>query len=199
MKTVFVNELKICFTNEKCHPEMEIFPISGNEEMTNFVNHLFSKPPDWDICLPHPAPDQLFLDFARYFVWLDAAGGVVQDEQHRFLFIRRFGLWDLPKGKVELGESFAEAGLREVSEETGIQQLHIIDSLPDTYHIYTEKERNILKCTHWYAMKAPGNQPLIPQTKEQITEACWLSAEEGQRAIGASYRSLRETLGYCFT
>ncbi len=177
---------------------METTQISGKEDLTIFVERLLSEHPSRDICLNHHAPDQLFHDFARYFVWMEAAGGVVHDEQHRFLFIKRFGMWDLPKGKVEEGESFAEAALREVNEETGIQQFHILESLPDTFHIYIEKGRNILKCTHWYAMKASGNQPLIPQIKEQISEACWLSASESQRAIRASYRSLRETLGYCF-
>jgi len=123
---------------------------------------------------------------------------VVHNHEHRFLFIKRFGLWDLPKGKVEAGESFEEAALREVSEETGIHSLHILEPLPDTFHIYMEKAHHIIKCTHWYAMYAKGYQSLVPQINEQITEARWLNADESREAISTSYRSLKETLGHCF-
>jgi len=198
MKSVFINELKISFTIQKCQDETAHPEVSGYEEMTNFVRELLAGHITQDKCLHHPSPEKLFQEFAQHFVLLEAAGGVVNDEQHRFLFIKRFGLWDLPKGKVEEGESFAEAALREVIEETGVQQLNILHALPDTYHIYIEKGQNILKCTHWYAMQASGNKVLIPQTKEQITEACWLSAAESAAAIRTSYRSLSDTLGHCF-
>ena len=55
---------------------------------------------------------------------------VVRDDQDRCLLLRRSqesknnkGKWDLPGGKVDPGEDFAEALLREVAEETGLEVL----------------------------------------------------------------------------
>ncbi|MFC5065488.1 NUDIX hydrolase [Actinomycetospora atypica] len=54
-----------------------------------------------------------------------AAGAVVRDGRGRFLLVRRGtppqqGRWTLPGGRVEPGESAAQACAREVAEETGI-------------------------------------------------------------------------------
>jgi 8-oxo-dGTP diphosphatase len=54
------------------------------------------------------------------------AGAVVRDELGRLLLVRRAnapsaGLWSLPGGRVEAGESPAEAAVREVREETGLE------------------------------------------------------------------------------
>ena len=54
------------------------------------------------------------------------AGAVVRDESGRLLLIKRgqapgLGRWSLPGGRVEPGETPAEAAAREVSEETGLQ------------------------------------------------------------------------------
>ena len=54
-----------------------------------------------------------------------AAGGVVKDAEGHVLWIQRNGKWDLPKGKLERGESLEEAVIREVFEETGIRDLTI--------------------------------------------------------------------------
>ena len=53
-------------------------------------------------------------------------GAVVHDPQGRLLLIRRArepsrGLWSLPGGRVEPGETLTEAVEREVLEETGLE------------------------------------------------------------------------------
>src|SRR5690606_23008426 len=52
---------------------------------------------------------------------IKAAGGLVENSKSEYLFIKRLGKWDLPKGKVEEGEKMKEAAVREVEEECGIQ------------------------------------------------------------------------------
>jgi mutator protein MutT len=56
---------------------------------------------------------------------VECAGAVVRDQNHRVLLVRRGrapseGLWSLPGGRVEPGESPAQAARREVREETGL-------------------------------------------------------------------------------
>ena len=45
------------------------------------------------------------------FKVVEAAGGVVSNKNGEILFIRRMGKWDLPKGKIEKGESLEQACL----------------------------------------------------------------------------------------
>jgi ADP-ribose pyrophosphatase YjhB (NUDIX family) len=57
---------------------------------------------------------------------VECVGGVVIDDQGRFLLIRRGhepdkGCWSIPGGRVEPGETDAEATAREVLEETGLR------------------------------------------------------------------------------
>jgi 8-oxo-dGTP diphosphatase len=56
---------------------------------------------------------------------IGCVGAIVKDERGRLLLIKRGhepgkGLWSLPGGRVELGESDAEALVREMREETGL-------------------------------------------------------------------------------
>jgi 8-oxo-dGTP diphosphatase len=53
-------------------------------------------------------------------------GAVVHDGQGRLLLVRRghapsAGLWSVPGGRVEAGESEVEAVVRELAEETGLR------------------------------------------------------------------------------
>ena len=53
---------------------------------------------------------------------IDAAGGVVVRDGRVLLVHRpRYDDWSFPKGKLDAGESFEDAALREVEEETGVR------------------------------------------------------------------------------
>ena len=111
-------------------------------------------------------------------ILIQAAGGLVKNENAKVLFMFRRGKWDLPKGKLDPGESLETCALREVKEETGVRQLELIKFLVVTEHEYEERGRAILKETHWYLMRANGDQVLIPQIEEDITDLRWLGASE---------------------
>jgi 8-oxo-dGTP pyrophosphatase MutT (NUDIX family) len=141
----------------------------------------------------------LWSAFQSLFVLLPAAGGVVQSEEG-FLFIFRKGHWDLPKGKIDKGETPEEAALREVREETGLVTLSITGILPSTWHIYRspwEKHYNkwILKETKWFTMYAGADQPLVPETEEDIEKAVWIKSSEFNRILDNTYASLKILIG----
>ncbi len=115
---------------------------------------------------------QLWADFQSIFKLLEAAGGYVENAAGELLLIFRRGSWDLPKGKIDAGESPAEAALREVQEETGLRELTLGPFLLTTYHTYFMKEKRVLKPTHWFKMAA-ADVDLVPQTEEDIEQAVW--------------------------
>jgi ADP-ribose pyrophosphatase YjhB (NUDIX family) len=133
-------------------------------------------------------------NFLRMFKNIDAGGGLVKNERGERLFIFRLGKWDLPKGKLSGKESAKEAAIREVKEETGLQKVKITGTLPSTWHIYSGKGKQILKQTHWFEMKANSNQPLIPQTEEDISDVRWFRKENIGIVLENTYGSIKEII-----
>jgi 8-oxo-dGTP pyrophosphatase MutT (NUDIX family) len=144
--------------------------------------------------LYHHNLEELFHQFCSCYSLIEAAGGVVQNDNDELLFIHRLGKWDLPKGKIEPNESPSQAALREVKEECGIHNLVLGNKITETYHTYFIHNHRVLKKTHWYKMTAPGNQPLTPQSEEEITEAIWVSGNKAMELTRISYPSIAEVI-----
>ncbi len=125
---------------------------------------------------------------------ITAGGGVVLDDRNRVLFIFRRGKWDLPKGKAEQGESMETCAIREIKEETGLQELELQRFLLTTYHTYEQDGQPILKDTHWFLFRAPGGQPVQPQTEEDILEIRWVEPDEMDDYTRNTYRLIIEVL-----
>ena len=137
---------------------------------------------------------KLFEEFSSFFTIIDAAGGLVKTPENKFLIIKRRGIWDLPKGKIESDESKTEGALREVEEECGISNLEIKKLITTTYHTYTLNNKRILKRTFWYDMAHNGNAELTPQTEEEITEAKWISKSDIKEVLKNTFPSIVEVL-----
>lgn len=139
--------------------------------------------------------ESLWSDFCSNFKIIEAAGGCVFNDQDQLLVIYRRDSWDLPKGKIDPGETPEQAAVREVEEETGIGEISLGDFLGHTYHTYRDpKERRILKRTYWYRMQTPQSN-LTPQTEEDIEVAEWVLPgpflAQPQLAI---YQSIKEII-----
>lgn len=142
--------------------------------------------------------------------YVRAAGGIVDDNEGRWLLIQRNGRWDLPKGKVEPGETLAQAALREVEEETGIRATLRPTASPHpepknhsskpttaplkTYHIFNLYGGWHLKQTSWFRMEATGGDAK-PQEEEGITSAEWVDQAEARRRLSHSYGTMRTLAG----
>lgn len=134
-------------------------------------------------------------EFAQAFQRIDAAGGLVQNESGEYLFIYRKGRWDLPKGKIDEGETSQAAALREVEEECGIRDLAISKHLLNTYHVYDHDQGQVLKKTYWYKMACPS-QDAVPQEEEGISEAKWFGKADFIKIFANTYPSVRDVLEY---
>ena len=121
-----------------------------------------------------------------------AAGGIVENEEGKILFQFRRGKWDLPKGKLDKGETIEECAVREVEEETGLINIQLGELIGITKHLYTEHETEIEKETYWFAMKVSGEQKLVPQAEEDITELKWVSEHELQPYLSDTFANIIE-------
>jgi 8-oxo-dGTP pyrophosphatase MutT (NUDIX family) len=137
-----------------------------------------------------PALTGFLRQFESHFELVTAAGGIVLNEKKEVLLIYRNEKWDLPKGKAEVGETPEQTGLREVSEETGLQQLAINKVLPTSYHTYKEDKLNYLKTTYWYEMNGSSAEKLVPQAAEKITDIKWIATADLTKYLSATYTSI---------
>jgi len=121
--------------------------------------------------------DELWKLFFGKHKTVQAAGGLVINNKNQVLFIFRNGFWDLPKGKVEDAEAIEVAAIREVEEECGISKPILISKLLVTYHTYDTYGEKCIKPTHWYLMQYDGDEELLPQLEEGITNVRWVNYE----------------------
>ena len=110
------------------------------------------------------------------------------------LLIFRRGVWDLPKGKCDEGETIDACALREVSEETGLRKLKLGEKICDTYHVYSQNKQNLLKRTAWYKMKGTVKEEPVPQAEENIQEVRWVKDEDLPLIAFKSYEAIREVM-----
>ena len=125
-----------------------------------------------------------------------AAGGLVTNEKNELLMIFRRGKWDLPKGKLDEGETIEACAVREVQEETGIRNLELENLVGTTYHEYFEKDLNekVIKETHWFAMHVNSETTLIPQTNEDIENIIWADEKELKECLKNTYKNISEII-----
>ncbi len=142
----------------------------------------------------HADLDKLKKDFFKMFSIVEAAGGLVENDKGEWLLIHRRGSWDLPKGKIDKGETPEAAAVREVEEETGLKNVKRNKAICSTYHTYHDFGKFILKPTYWYAMKVNGQQILSPQTEEDITEVKWVKKKDADGYFDKMYPSIRDVL-----
>jgi ADP-ribose pyrophosphatase YjhB (NUDIX family) len=130
------------------------------------------------------------------FKIIKAAGGVVTKGDRQLLIFRR-GVWDLPKGKLDDGESSRKAAAREIAEETGVR-VSVGERICTTWHTYSLNGSPILKRTKWYRMDVLDDSRMAPQEDEDIEKLAWLNRQEIQLALTNSFSSVRyviDTLG----
>lgn len=136
--------------------------------------------------------EELFTHFYMSMKIVTAAGGLVRNNRNDLLMIFRRNHWDLPKGKIDRGETENETAIREVEEETGLRGLSITKRLPATFHVYTIGHEWILKETHWFAMMTTKPDKYKPQAEEGITEVKWIPNSEIKSMIPKLFPSLRQ-------
>ncbi len=141
------------------------------------------------------ADENLLLSyFKSMFKIIEAAGGLVKNKKNEYLFIFRNGKWDLPKGKIEKGETIEIAAIREVEEECGVNSLKITKQILITYHTYFVGEREVLKPTYWFEMECDDSSKLVPQKEEGITDVRWIAKKDFSIVKENTYESILDVI-----
>lgn len=178
-----------------------IEPYKGKESFASLLRIILNNDNPNNVILFHKEIDSMMEDVCSFFVCIEAAGGVVYNKQGEILLIHRRGFWDLPKGKIDAGETVEEAAVREVTEETGLQQVHILKPLvfhtlknKATYHSYLIGDTLALKVSYWFEMETNAESDLIPQAEEDIEQAIWVKRENIPNYYNNMYSSIIDVL-----
>lgn len=176
------------------HRQDTIFIDELNVSAVKTMLHELEQPHIYTGVFLHPKLEEAVASFKAQLNNIIASGGLVHTDQNEVLLIFRKGKWDLPKGKLDEGESLEACALREIEEETGVKNLTIEQPLQVTYHTYREKGQHILKESHWYLLRAAEKSTLKPQTEEDIDQCIWVPMEEVSGYIGRAFASVADVL-----
>ena len=191
MYRIFKNNCSIFLIDNLEFKEQTNFYIWNDFNLQKYLEDCDLKVSS-SIYLYHPDIEMLWGEFKNKFTLIEAAGGIVINSDKEILFIYRNDKWDLPKGKVEGNESFPETALREVQEECGIENIEIGKFVMGTYHIYSEKDIEILKITYWYQMYSIDDNSLLePQIEEGITKVVWKNKKDIKKALQNTYPNIK--------
>ena len=190
MYNVFVNK-KLLRIDKKSHSNFDLtVNYLGEDQLKNLISDLENENIN-SVLIIAENPDVTIADFEKIGEIRVASGGKVINSNNETLFIFRDGVWDLPKGFVEKGESLEQGAIREIEEETGVSDLEIIDKIKTTYHTYRYKGKLVLKVSHWYNMKSNFEGNLIPQTEEGITDVKWLDEKEVEQSLQNTWENIK--------
>ena len=128
-------------------------------------------------------------ELKKMFKIIKAGGGVVNNNKKEILFIYRMKKWDLPKGKLDRGETIKQCAKREVEEETKVK-VSCGKKILSTWHTYTKNKKFILKKTTWYMMESIDDSKMKPQKKEKIEKVEWMKKSSVDDILLNSYKTL---------
>ena len=190
MYKVFVNDKPLFLTNKVSkETDFQLFlleTVDIEQLILKMFNNKIKK-----AYLYHPDEKEILNKVKEKIPVKKAGGGLVYNKKGEVLFIFRNGKWDLPKGGCDKGEEIEDCSIREVEEETGVNDLKITKKLQKTYHVFKRNGVYRLKITHWFKMTTTFEGTPVPQENEGIEKVAWLNKEQIKEALTNSYENIK--------
>ena len=199
MYKVFFNQKPIVLTTEITTPKEDspFFYVKFTNK--KFIVHVLKSKKVKMLFLYHSKEEKLWYYFFNMFKLIEAAGGLVRNlNTNQYLFIFRNKKWDLPKGRINKNEDVKNAAIREVEEETGVENLSIIKPLNTTFHIFKKNRKYRLKKTFWYSMTTDYDKELTPETREGIEKAIWINKDSIPSLKNKLYKNINLVISSYF-
>ena len=190
-KVFFKRKPLILTTSKKIVRDSEILIDSKSSNYNILISALKSKK-NKSVLYFNSDPSILLKHFEKCFSIVEAAGGMVVNENNEYLMIFRNDKWDLPKGHLKKNELNLEGASRELTEETGVKKLSPILILPSTYHFIKKNKIYKLKKTRWFLFRSSFKGELIPQSSEGIVKAEWKTKKEIKNCMTKMYPNIKE-------
>jgi 8-oxo-dGTP pyrophosphatase MutT (NUDIX family) len=94
------------------------------------------------------------------------------------------GVWALPKGLVDAGESPETTAIREVTEETGVDA-RLVTKLGDVRYVYTRAGMRVFKVVSFYLLRYRGGRlgDVPPEHRHEVADVRWLPLDEAPRLL----------------
>ena len=173
-------------------PNIVLFSLGDSLDIHELVGMVEVSDSLQRVCIPSSDTKGTYEAICAEFLEVNAGGGLVSNRRGDYLLISRNGLWDLPKGHQDPGEDIAVTALREVQEETGIQDIILRDLICITDHCYRRNGIWHLKHTWWYDKLHTDPSDLTPQKEEDITKAAWVAKSSLPPYLRNTYPSIQE-------
>ncbi len=120
---------------------------------------------------------------------VEAAGGILERDGRIAVVHRpRYDDWSLPKGKLDRGESFEQAALREVEEETG----YVCDLGAELEPVRYQDNRGRPKLVRYWRMVVVGGEFAA---NDEVDELRWVPPDRARRLLSYAHdRALVQSL-----
>lgn len=106
-----------------------------------------------------------------------------------------YGTYSIPKGKLEKGETYIDAAIRETKEETGIKiNLNQINKTP--YKIQYKNDKGKIYKELTYFLVNLNNDIKIDKNKLQLNEIDWAGFVDKDEAISRIFWRFEEMLKF---
>ena len=196
MRKIYLENRSIIICTEDdqilADPNAIRFTIGNNGGLTEMIEMFEVSDTLLRIFIPTNNIEDTYARVCAEFLEVNAGGGLVENRRGDFLLINRNGLWDLPKGHQDPGEEISVTALREVQEETGIEELSLQELICITDHCYKRNGIWHLKHTWWYRMLDNKPIDLTPQREEDISKAAWVAKSSLPPFLQNTYPSIVE-------
>lgn len=119
-----------------------------------------------------------------------SAGGIVVNPEGKIALVEQHGnSWSFPKGGIEAGESELEAATREIFEETGLQDIELVEELGN-YERYSlgldgksENKDWGLRRRTLFLFKTPQTEFRLNPHDEEVTDMRWVTLDEAAELL----------------